>query len=114
MRLLLAFFCLLVGLAAGAADLTLDIGAEESQGQLRVTPIVTSATDRRLRYEVLAQKEGASGKSQSRQAGNLAVRAGVRASASTLALGIAPGDRYTVTVRLFEGRKLLAEKKLQK
>ena len=81
--------------------------------QLTVAPRISAPPGTQLRYEIVSTKVGTAGKSSTSQSGRVAVGPGGSASLSTLKLGVASGDRYSVLVKVFEGQKLVAEQTLQ-
>lgn len=110
-RFLLLFLSL--GAAAAEPEVRVTLATETSGGMLRITPLVESAAERRLRYEVIARKIGPSGRSENRQSGDVQVRCCKPVSASTLAWNVAPGDRYRVTVRILSAGEVVAETTLE-
>ncbi len=62
------------------------------------------------RYELTSKKNAASGHSTTRQSGLLKLACCEPVTISRLSLGMQPGDRYTITLRLFDGDLLLVEK----
>jgi hypothetical protein len=102
---------LLLGAAAAAGEpgyrLTLDAAVEGAA--LVVAPKIAAPAGSRLRYQIVSTKEGAAGRSSTSQSGTVALDAGGSGRLATLALGVQPSDRYTVTVKVFDGAKLVAE-----
>ena len=80
--------------------------------QLTVIPHVQAAAGAVLRYEIVSTKQGSAGKSDTRQSGKVAVGEAGSAKLSTLKLGVSPQDRYSISVKVFDGTKLVAEKVL--
>lgn len=75
---------------------------------LVVVPHIEADTSATLRYELLARKEGKSGISNSTQGGMVAVSQGKPQFFSRLELGLAPADRYAITLSIYDGKKLVA------
>ena len=102
--------------AAAMADepgyrLRLDSSVEG--GKLTVAPQIAAPAGAQLRYEMISTKEGGAGKSSTSQSGRVAVGGSGPAKLSTLSLSVGPQDRYSVTVRVFDGAKLVAEQVLK-
>ena len=97
---------------AGESAYRLRIDSSQDGGKLTLTPYVDGPAGARLRYEVKSDREGAAGRSSTSQGGGIAVGDSGSAKLSTLSFSVAPQDRYTVTVRVFEGTKMVAEKSL--
>ncbi|HEY5930194.1 MAG TPA: curli-like amyloid fiber formation chaperone CsgH [Burkholderiales bacterium] len=80
------------------------------EGRLKITAYARGGPHASARYELLSEKSGASGKSSTRQAGAFNLKCCDPVALSNLSLGLKPGDRYVITLRLLEGDTLLAEK----
>ena len=80
------------------------------EGRLKITAYARGGPHASARYELLSEKAGASGKSTSRQSGTFDLKCCDPVALSNLSLGLKPGDRYVITLRLLEGETLLAEK----
>ena len=102
-------------LAAGSATVAdepgyrLSVAPVVRDSQLTVAPRISAPPGKQLRYEMVSTKHGAAGRSSTSQSGRVVVDAGGAAALSTLKLGIAAGDRYTVAVKVYDGTKLVAE-----
>ena len=112
-----ALFSLLLA-AAGSAmasepGYTLRIDSSVDGRQLSVVPRIAAPAGARLRYEMVSSKQGSAGKSSTSQSGGVNVGAGGSATLSTLKLGVNPQDKYVITVRVFDGAKVVAEEVLQ-
>ncbi len=81
--------------------------------ELTVVPQIAAPPGARLRYEMTSTKQGAAGKSSTRQSGRVTVGSDGSARLSTLSLGVSPQDRYVVSVKVYEGAKLVAEELLR-
>lgn len=90
----------------------LDFDAEAAGGTLRVTPRIESERGRALRYELLSEKTAGASRSTTRNAGRVHASPGKATALTTLNLSLNPGDRYTVTFRLYEDDTLIAERVL--
>jgi len=91
----------------------LRLNAIHDGGMLAVVPQLAAPAGSRLRYEMASTKEGASGKSITKQSGHVAVGEVGLATISSLSLRVAAQDRYTITMKLFDGEKLVAQQTLQ-
>jgi hypothetical protein len=102
---------LLVGGQALAADpaYKLDLGMDLRQGTLQVEPTVSGPAGKSLRYEMNIRREGAGGSSSSNQAGTVRLDNGGNGHFAYNALSVNKGDRYTVTVKIYDGERLVAE-----
>ena len=87
----------------------LQLDASVEAGRLLVAPKIAAPAGSRLRYQMISTKEGGAGRSSTSQSGTVAVGAQGSGKLATLALGVAPQDRYTVTVKVFDGARLVAE-----
>lgn len=94
-----------------AYRLRIDSSVEASR--LTVVPVITAPAGSRLRYEMISTKQGHSGKSNTSQGGAIVVGADGSAALSTLRLGVSADDRYQITVKVFDGSKLVAEDALR-
>lgn len=110
-------FSLLLGcnLTALADEPGYQLSMESSvnDGRLTVAPRINAPAGKRLRYELASTKQGAAGKSSTSQSGSVVADAHGMASLSMLRLSVAPGDRYSIVMKVFEGQKLVAEQMLQ-
>jgi curli production protein len=78
-------------------------------GMLTVAPRITAPAGAQLRYEVVSSKQGSSGKSNSSQSGNVTAGPDGSAKLSSLSVNVGPQDKYVLTVKVFDGAKLVAE-----
>lgn len=81
--------------------------------KLTVVPVIAAAPGSQLRYELISSKEGHSGNSNTRQSGGVMVGAEGSAKLSTLRLGVGADDRYLISVKVYDGAKLVAEQVLR-
>jgi hypothetical protein len=112
MRRLLPVFLLAAAgaaLPAHASDYLLEIDHSVRGGQLTVVPQLAAPAGSRLRYEMVSTKEGGAGRSNSSQSGSVNVGESGAATLSTLSVSVAPQDRYVISVKVFDGAKLVAE-----
>lgn len=114
-----ALLCLLVPAAVAVSsgsvvadqpDVSLTLDADATGGSLRVSPRIESERGRALRYELLSEKTAGASRSSTRQAGRVHANPGTATALTTLKLTLNPGDRYTVTFRLYEDDTLIAER----
>ena len=110
----------LIGLLMTTASATaatdgyqLRIDSAVGDGMLRVVPHIAAPAGARLRYEVISTKEGGSGRSNTNQSGTVNVGPDGSAKLSSLSVGVTPQDRYVITVKVFDGPKLVAEEVLR-
>ena len=87
----------------------LRLEAAEEAGRLTVAPRVQGPAGASLRYEMSSDKSGGAGKSSTSQSGRVSLDQGGAGALSTLRLGVSPGDRYVITVKIFDGARLVAE-----
>lgn len=71
--------------------------------------VVLLAAGTRLRYEVIASKDGPSGTTSTNQSGEVNVGESGTAALSRLALGLGADDRCNVAVRVYAGVRVVAE-----
>jgi hypothetical protein len=91
----------------------LHIDSTVQASQLIVVPVIAAPAGSRLRYEMISGKQGHSGKSNTSQSGGVTVGADGSAKLSTLRLGVGADDRYLITVKVYDGAKLVAEQVLR-
>ncbi len=105
------YFLLLVLVSASAVASTsgyeLSINAERRDGNVSVAPTLTAPAGTKLRYEIVARKQGSSS-SSSQQSGNVTVGENGMASLSELSFTVGPQDRCEVSVKVYEGDNLVA------
>lgn len=78
-----------------------------------VSPQVLSPIEQVLRYEIATEKTGQSGRSQTRQSGQVNVTPHHPTTLATLTLGLAPEDSCVVSVQVFAGTELLAKEQIK-
>ena len=112
LRPLFVLFWALVAPFAMAQDPDAGLQVETylDDGMLTVVPSVQLDRPARLRYEVSSSRSGTAGQSRTSQSGVVTAEAGKRQTLSTLRLSLGPTDRYAISIRVFEGDKLLEEK----
>jgi hypothetical protein len=91
----------------------LHIDSTVQASKLIVVPVIAAPAGSRLRYEMVSSKQGHSGKSNTSQSGGVTVGADGSAKLSTLSLGVGADDRYLITVKVYDGGKLVAEDALR-
>ena len=109
------FIVLLLGTTPAMADelaYTLHIDSTIEASRLIVVPVIAGPAGSRLRYEIVSSKQGPAGKSNTSQSGGV-VGADGSAKLSKLSLGVGADDRYLISVKLFDGGKLVAEQVLR-
>jgi hypothetical protein len=104
---------LLASYSALAADYRLDPGASVNGGTLTVEPKVQGPAGAALRYEIRTIREGAGGKSDSSQSGNVRLGEDGAAKLATTSVSVTPQDRYRIQVKLLEGGRVVAEEELR-
>lgn len=85
------------------------LDARQSGSTLAVTAYCRAGKEGKVRYRMEASKQGPSGTSNSVQSGAAAVVPHEPTALSRLNLGLSPGDRYTISLKLFEDGTLVAE-----
>jgi hypothetical protein len=112
MRRLMLFSMFIALSSALASDpgYELTLGTEMRGGTLTVAPVLTAPANKRLRYDVVVTRSGRSGNSDSRQGGNVTVGANGTAGLSQVSISVGEGDRYDVSVKVYDGARLVAEK----
>jgi hypothetical protein len=70
---------------------------------------VEAAHDASLDYELISAKSGSAGRSNTSQSGSLRLQQGESRSINRLRLGIHGDDQYTLTLRIYENDRLVAE-----
>lgn len=107
----LALFCALALAAAGASakDYQVRIASSVEGGRLTVVPQLVAAPGARLRYEMTSTKEGGASQANSSQGGSVNVGPDGQATLSKLTVSVGPQDRYVISVKVFDGAKLVAE-----
>lgn len=104
------FAMLLCATAAGDAGVRAWIATEPTPQGVRVKPYVQATGGMlHLRYELLSTKHGVTGNSNSRQSGPVMVACCDPRLLAQLQLSVQPGEHYTLALRLFDNRSLVAE-----
>ena len=85
-----------------------DLGISMSSGTLRVEPVVTGPGGKTLRYEMNIRREGKGGTSATSQAGPGRLDGAGKGQFAYNSLSINPGDRYEITLKVYEGDRLVA------
>lgn len=98
--------------AGGDSSVRAWIATEPTPQGVRVVPYAQAQEAHRLRYELISTKEGASGRSNSRQAGQVAVDCCEPKALVQLRLSVQPGERYTLTLKVFDNGTLVAEDRI--
>ena len=114
-KALLSFLLVATSAAAMASEpgYRLRIESSTQDGQLTVVPQLAAPAGARLRYEIVSSRRGGAGTSNSSQSGSVSVGPEGSVKLSTLSVSTGPQDRYVVTVKVFDGAKLVAEEVLR-
>ncbi len=95
---------------AESADIALWIEKEVTgENQVTLTPYVKTLHSSNLRYIFEVDKQGKSGRSQTRQGGKLSSQPNQPQALSTLSLNLTADDRYRINFMLYDEDKLVAE-----
>jgi hypothetical protein len=86
--------------------------AAPAEGKVVVQAFVRGGPVARLRYELNADKTAGAGNSTTRQAGLRKLACCGPVALSTVSLDAGANDRYRITLKVFAGNELLAEKTL--
>lgn len=92
----------------------LDLGTQLRDRSLKVEPSVTGPAGKRVRYEISVVRDAGAGASSSRQAGGARLDEKGYARLASTSVSVQPGEEYAVTVKLFEGDRLVAEESLRR
>jgi Thin aggregative fimbriae synthesis protein len=87
----------------------LDLGASVEQGSLKVEPTIIGPAGKAVRYEMDVKREGRGGTSNSSQSGTVQLGSDGRAQLASNSVSVTPADTYRVTVRVFDGGRVVAE-----
>ncbi len=107
MRLLIPILLLVSGAAAATAEYDISLNASHERGNVSVAPTISAPPGTKLRYEMVARKQGKS-QANSRQAGNVTVGSSGTASLSKLSFSVAPDEQCEIAVKVYEADKLVA------
>jgi hypothetical protein len=94
---------------AQSADFLVDLHVVRTGHQIKLSPIVTALRSAKLRYELTSEKIGGAGRARTAQSGTVFVNPDQNSVVAVLSLSAAPEDRYTITLRLYENAKLVAD-----
>lgn len=83
--------------------------SKESDGGLRMQPRVRGPAGKAIRYEVNVRRAVGQGSADVTQTGSARLDDRGEAELSSNTVSLAPGDRYDLKVRVFEGDRLVAE-----
>jgi len=97
--------------AALAADAAykLDLGMSLRANSLSVEPTLSGPAGKALRYEVKIRREGKGGTADNNRSGTVRLDALGKGQLGYNSLSIAPGDRYAVAVKVYDGGRVVAE-----
>jgi thin aggregative fimbriae synthesis protein len=86
----------------------LDLGISMASGTLRVEPVVAGPPGKTLRYEMSVRREGKGGTSATSQAGTVRLDGAGKGEFAYNSLSINPGDRYVISLKIYDGDRLVA------
>lgn len=86
----------------------LDLGLSMVAGTLRVEPVLAGPGGKTLRYEISIRREGKGASSTTSQAGTVRLDGAGKAQFAYNSLSVNPGDRYSITVKVYDGNRLVA------
>jgi hypothetical protein len=87
-----------------------DIGtSRDHDGSVKVEPRITGPAGKTVRYEVAVRSESRGASANSSQSGSVRLDDSGNAHLSSNAVTLSPREKYEMTVRLFDGNRLLAE-----
>jgi hypothetical protein len=104
-----ALFSMSLGAIAAAPLYEISVNAKERDGQVAIAPTISAPSGTKLRYEILARRQGSSSAS-SRQSGNVTVGRDGIASLSKLSFSVGAQDRCAVAIKVYEGPSLVASR----
>ena len=78
-----------------------------------ISPELKAPIEQLLRYEIVTEKSGPSGRSQTRQSGRVNASPDHQVKLSSVTLGLRPGDTCTVDIRVFNDATLVAETQIR-
>jgi hypothetical protein len=79
-------------------------------GSLSILPHIAAGHTARLRYELVSIKSDANGNaSKTHQSNSLELTQGQIRTLSRLRLSVHPGDHYTLTLKVFENERMVAQ-----
>lgn len=81
------------------------------QGRLYVNAYVKTSRISKLEYSLISIKSGSSGNATTKQAGSVDVEADKTYPLTKLRLGYNAGDKYTITLSVYENAVLVAQEK---
>jgi len=85
------------------------ISVESEDSRLRIVGFCEAPEDGYVTYELKAVKTGGSGKSETSQSGRVYVTKGEAKGLSRLRLGVLPDDSYVIRLKVYKGKKLVAD-----
>jgi len=113
MKVCAFLLALMLASMAFAAGYTLDLGASVQGGSLKIEPIVTGPAGKTVEYDMRVRREGQGKSSNSSQGGTIRLDDSGHARLASNSVSVSPSDRYTITVRVMEDGKVVAEKSRQ-
>jgi hypothetical protein len=102
-------------LAAQDGAYRIDIGASEQHGgSLRFEPRVAGPPGKLVRYEMNARSHSPGAGANSSRSGSVRLDDSGKAQLPANAVKLAPAEQYEMSVKLFEGNRLVAEESTQR
>lgn len=77
-------------------------------GTLRVEPTLAGPGGKTLRYEMSIRREGKGAAAATSQAGTVHLDGAGKGQFAYNSLSYSPGDRYVISVKVYEGERLVA------
>ena len=87
----------------------LDLGTSVEQGSLKVEPTLSGPAGKALRYEMEVKREGEGRSSNSSQSGTVQLDRDGHGQLASNSVSVTPADKYRVTVKVFDGARVVAE-----
>ena len=94
---------------AGSGGHRVWIETAVEDGRLLAVPRVQAGHDAHFDYELVSSKLGRAGSSDTRQSGSVRLAQGEDRSLTRLRLSVGTDDKYTLSLRVYEGGKLVGE-----
>ncbi len=93
----------------GAGNFILTAEVSEQNHLWTISPELRAPDELLLQYEIVTEKTGPSGRSQTRQSGRVNASPDHPAKLARVTLGLRPEDNCTVDIRVFTDSALIAE-----
>lgn len=98
-----------VAQARASSDHRVWIETSTVDGRLIVQPQIEAGRDASADYELISVRVGRAGRSESRQAGSVRLKAGETRVLSNLTLSVSDDDKYILTLRIFENGQVVGQ-----